>query len=254
MMKHLKKIIFIITVFTVQIALTQNANSFFVEGNKLYQQQKYNEAIVQYQKIEKLDKHAIDVYYNLANAYYKLNKVAPSIYYYEKALQLSPNNQDVKVNLSFAKKMTLDNIEELPTTFFQKISKKTIQKLDYNSWAYIAVFFSFLFAVLFLIYHFTDKTSKKRFYFITGSLSFVLILLSLVFAFKTFSIDSFKHEAIVFAQQTEVRNAPLMSGDTVFELHEGTKVNVLETKDNWKKIKIGDGQIGWIIASEIKEL
>jgi len=35
-------------------------------------------------------------------------------------------------------------------------------------------------------------------------------------------------------------------------LHEGTKVIVLDTIDDWKKIKLADGKIGWIIASEIK--
>ncbi|HIP26686.1 MAG TPA: tetratricopeptide repeat protein, partial [Flavobacteriaceae bacterium] len=122
----------LILLFFVQIIFSQNANSFFVEGNKLYQQEKYLEAIEQYIQIEKLDKNSFAVYYNLANAYYKTNKVAPAIYYYEKALQIEPNNKDVLVNLGFAKRMTMDNIEELPTTALQKISKNTIQKLSFN--------------------------------------------------------------------------------------------------------------------------
>ncbi|MBT4679616.1 MAG: SH3 domain-containing protein, partial [Flavobacterium sp.] len=32
------------------------------------------------------------------------------------------------------------------------------------------------------------------------------------------------------------------------------KVRVLDTVDNWKKIRIADGKIGWIIADEIKIL
>jgi len=244
----------LILLFFVQIVFSQNANSFFVEGNKLYQQEKYLEAIEQYIQIEKLDKNSFAVYYNLANAYYKINKVAPAIYYYEKALQIEPNNKDVLVNLGFAKRMTMDNIEELPTTALQKISKNTIQKLSFNSWAYLAVFLSFLFATLFLVYHFSSSTVKKRLYFITGTLSFVLMLLSVFFAFQTYSISQNKQEAIIFAQQTDVKNAPTLSSETVFKLHEGTKISILETKDNWKKIKIIDGQTGWIIGSELKEL
>ena len=235
-------------------SFSQDANSFFVEGNKLYQQEKYQEAIDNYLKVEKQGKQSADLYYNLANAYYKSNKVAPAIYYYEKALQLAPNNKDIQVNLGFAKRMTLDNIEDLPTTLLQKLSKSTIEKLSYNSWAYVAVFLSFLFALLFLLYHFSDGTTKKRLYFITATTSFILILLSVFFAFHTYTKSKNKKEAIIFAQQTEVKNAPTLSGDTVFQLHEGTKVSVLETKDNWQKIKLSDGQTGWIIASELKEL
>ncbi len=244
---------FILLLF-VQVVFSQDANSFFVEGNKLYQQEKYTEAIDNYLKVEKQGKKSVDLYYNLGNAYYKSNKVAPAIYYYEKALQIAPNNKDVLVNLGFAKRMTLDNIEELPTSILQKLSKRTIEKLSYNSWAYIAVFLSFLFALLFLVYHFSSSTSKKRLYFITGTLSFIFMLVSVFFAFHTYRIDQSKNEAIIFAQQSTIKNAPTLSGETLFELHEGTKVSVLETKDNWKKIKIIDGQTGWIIGSELKEL
>ena len=43
-----------------------------------------------------------------------------------------------------------------------------------------------------------------------------------------------------------------MNSEEVFILHEGTKVFVLDALDNWKKIKLADGKLGWIIADEIK--
>ena len=135
-----------------------------------------------------------------------------------------------------------------------KVSKKTIQKLHFDSWAYIAVSLSFLFAVLFLLYHFSNNTPKKRLYFITGTMSFILMLFSVFFAYKANFITNNKLEAIIFAQQTTIKVAPILSSETAFKLHEGTKVFVLETMDNWKKIKVADGQTGWIISSELKEL
>ena len=48
--------------------------------------------------------------------------------------------------------------------------------------------------------------------------------------------------------------APTLNSEEVFTLHEGAKVLVLDTVDNWKKIKLVDGKLGWIIAEEIKEL
>ena len=60
--------------------------------------------------------------------------------------------------------------------------------------------------------------------------------------------------AIVFAEETSVRNAPTLNSEEVFTLHEGTKVTVLDSIDDWKKIKLADGKIGWIIAEEIKLL
>jgi SH3-like domain-containing protein len=43
-----------------------------------------------------------------------------------------------------------------------------------------------------------------------------------------------------------------MNSDKIFTLHEGTKVLVLDSVDNWKKIRIADGKIGWISTEEIK--
>ena len=61
-------------------------------------------------------------------------------------------------------------------------------------------------------------------------------------------------EAIIFSGQTQVKSAPTNSSEIYFELHEGTKVLVLESLDNWKKIKIADGKMGWIKVSDLKEI
>ena len=45
-----------------------------------------------------------------------------------------------------------------------------------------------------------------------------------------------------------------MSSEEVFELHEGTRVIILDELDNWKKIKIADGKVGWIDDTELKEI
>jgi uncharacterized protein YgiM (DUF1202 family) len=55
-------------------------------------------------------------------------------------------------------------------------------------------------------------------------------------------------------EKTEVRNSPTLNSEVVFTLHEGTKVLVLDLVDDWKKIKLKDGKLGWIIADEIKML
>ena len=70
-----------------------------------------------------------ELYFNLGNAYYKTNKIGPSIYYYEKALSLDPTDSDVLNNLSFAQKMTIDRIEVLPVSFGERFRKATILQL-----------------------------------------------------------------------------------------------------------------------------
>ena len=56
-------------------------------------------------------KHSSELYFNLANAHYKLNNIDPSLYYYAQALLLNTNDDDIENNIAFAKNMTIDEID-----------------------------------------------------------------------------------------------------------------------------------------------
>jgi len=250
----MKKTIFIFVFLTGWFGYTQNLDSLFTNANKLYQQESYMEALELYQEVENKQFESSALYYNMANIYYKTNQVAPAIYYYEKALKLDPNNKDIAFNLDFAQRMTLDNIEALPKSLGEKFRDGVILKFTYNAWAIIAVSLAFLFAILFLLYHFSYNTVKKRIYFITSILSAVFVALSMFFAIKNNHYIKTTKTAIIFAAQTQVKSAPTKTSDVNFELHEGTKVYILEFLDNWRKIKIADGKTGWMDVEDLKEL
>jgi tetratricopeptide (TPR) repeat protein len=249
----MKKLVLFFLIFANAIA-AQNVDSLFIAANNLYKNGKFLDAIETYKEIEATKLVSSELYYNFGNSYYKLNKVGPTIYYYELALKIDPLNEDVKNNLVFAKRLALDAIEELPKTVLQKFNQNYLQKLSYNQWAIVVVMLSFLAALLFLLFYFAEAPSKKRGYFVTSILSFIFLIASLFITYNQYNYSKNNIEAIVFAEKTEVRNAPTLNSEVVFTLHEGTKIKVLDTIDNWKKIKIADGKIGWIIADEIKEL
>jgi tetratricopeptide (TPR) repeat protein len=234
--------------------MAQDPDSLFVQANELYRQENYTEALKAYEEIEAMDQESWALYYNIGNIHYKMNRVAPAIFYYEKALKLRPDQQDVRFNLEFANQMVLDNIEPLPRNLGQRFMDAVILKLTYETWAKIAVGLAFLFALLFLMYHFSYSTGKKRFYFITSIITVILVTTSVFFAFRNQLYVKNNREAIIFATEAEVMNAPTTTSEAYFELHEGTKATVLESLDNWKKIRIADGKIGWIEEKDLKEI
>ena len=247
----MKKIL-ILLVFIAQNLFSQTAEELFSKGNEEYKLEHYSEAIIHYQKIEDLGLSSSELYYNLGNCYYKLNQVAASILNYEKALLLDPLNEDAQTNLIFAKRLTVDNIKEIPLTIFQKLDATIIKKLSFNEWAFSAVIFSILGSIFFLLFYFSFTPSKKRLFFITSIISFLLLIVTSFFTVKEYSYVNSTVVAIIFSEKSEVKNAPTMNSDKIFTLHEGTKVLVLDTVDNWKKIRIADGKIGWISTEEIK--
>ena len=249
----MKKIL-ILLLLIANVLNAQDEQKIFESANEMYRQQNYEKAIEYYKTLEKYNLISSELFYNLGNSYYKLNKVGPSIYYYEKALKLNPLNKDVQNNLVFARRLALDNIEELPKTVFQKLNSRYLQKLSYNQWAIVSIVFCVMGSLLFLLFYFSNQPRSKRTFFVTSLISFLFLIISLTITYNQFSYFKNNKVAIVFAEETEVRNAPSLNSEEVFTLHEGTKVIVLDTIDEWKKIKIADGKIGWIIADDIQLL
>ena len=251
----MKKLFFFLCMLSSTIFVAQTSTqNLFKNANDLYKEGKFEEAIEIYKQIEATDVVSSELYYNLGNAYYKLNNVANTIYNYEKALLLDPLNKDAANNLEFARRMTIDNIEELPKTFLQRLEINYLQKLSYNQWAKLSIAFSFLGAILFLLFYFSTISNKKRIYFVTSIFSFLLLIISVFITYHQYQKAINTKYAIVFSPKVSVNNAPTLNSDDIFELHEGTKVSVLDAVDNWKKIKLADGKIGWISLEDIKML
>ena len=246
----------ILVVFLMAIGSTSLAqNALFEKGNALYNDGKFQEAINAYKEILSADKHSAEVYFNLANAYYKTNQVAPSIYYYEKALQLSPNDKDIQNNLAFAQNMTIDAIDIIPEVGFTKLINNTTNTFSFDAWSLIAISGVILFVMLFLIYYFSYSTARKRLLFVSSFACLILGLIALTFAFKKYDMVQNDRPAIVFAEESEIKTEPNLRSDNAFSLHEGTKVQVLEDfDDNWSKIQLSDGKTGWILKNNIKLL
>lgn len=92
-------------IFTFQFALaSESIDATFKKANDLYNKGDYEQALQSFESIINQGNESADLYFNIANCYYKLGKVAPSIYNYEKALLLNPDDEAIQTNLSFAQK------------------------------------------------------------------------------------------------------------------------------------------------------
>lgn len=250
----MKKASILLILLVSIFAKAQSPNKLFEQANSLYQEGNYTKAIEVYNQIEKNQFISEDLYYNLGNCYYKLNQIAPAIYHYEKALKINPANANAKNNLTFANRMKIDVIEALPKTFWQKVSKTIIQKFSYDTWAVLAIISAFLGAILFLGYYFFYSSVKKVLFFNLSIIAFVCFLITTFFAFNNYHTTTNTREGIIFSAKVEVKNAPSEKSDTDFTLHEGTKVFLIDKVNQWQKIKLANGKIGWITKDNLKEI
>lgn len=246
----MKKLLFLILLLALPVA-AQN-ESLFEKGNSAYNEGNYEAAINNYEQILENGETSADLYYNLANSYYKLNDLAPSIYYYEKALQLDPNDRDIKNNLAIAQNLVIDDVSAGEPSGLFGFWQNFTSVFSFNGWGWVAIIFSFLFAVLFVVYYFSNKTLVKRIMFTISMVCIFLAVLSLVFAFQQKSGISNNDYAIIFSQEAPVREEPTLRSTESFYLHEGTKIKIIERYQDWIKFELPNGLQGWMDKSEVK--
>jgi len=230
------------------------AQSGFEKGNELYRKGDFQAAADAYESVLKSKKESAELYFNLANAYYKLNRVAPAIYNYEKALLLNPDDSEIANNLKFAQKLQIDEVKETPKVGFRKMIEDFTSQVHYDTWAKFAIGGAFMVLLFFIGYYFSAITLVKRIFFVMMFVGIGFIALTIFAAIFEKSTDSLERPAIVFASVAGVKSEPEKQAQDAFILHEGTKVYVLESLDNWKKVELLDGNQGWIEQSAIREL
>ena len=226
----------------------------FSNGIQYYNEGEYQKAISSFMTILENGQHSSSLYFNLGNSFYKINDVANSIFYFEKALQLSPNDKDIANNLSFSKNMLIDKIEILPTNQIKQFSNYILGIFDVNQWLYSGFIILYISAFFFLFYFFNSKTTLKKNYFIAS-------IVSLCFATGFISLGITKNLnqksnlfAIIFDQKIDFRTEPNYRSEVLFNLHEGTKVLIKEELNDWVFVEIQDGNKGWIETQSIKKI
>jgi len=250
-----KKLIILIILFVLETSFGQTTPEFlFNEGNKAYNAADYENAISLYEQTIKMGNHSAELYYNLGNANYRLNKVAESIYYFEKAKLMRPKDKDILTNSAFANNMTIDAIEKIPISQIDQINKFIIEIFSFEIWTYFTLILLWIFTILFLGYLFFIRTILKRRFFFSS----LGILLLFIFSFSiTYSIDQNEKNrkfAILFSKQIDIWSEPNQQGDRLFVLHEGTKIQLLDSLEEWQKIRIANGSEGWIKEALFKKI
>ena len=249
------KLIFLVIFSFFGMSYGQTTPEFlFNEGNKAYNEGNYENAIGLYEQTLKMGKHSADVYYNLGNANYRLNKVAESVYYFEKAMLMRPKDKDFIINSAFANNMTIDAIEKIPVSQIDQIRNSIIETFSFEIWTYLTIILLWIFTILFLAYLFFVWARLKRIFFFTSLTILLLFILSFSITYSIEQNEKNKKFAILFSKQTDIWSEPNQQADRLFVLHEGSKMQLLDSLEEWQKIRIANGSEGWIKAASFKKI
>ena len=231
----------------------QSLDSIFDSSNDFYTNGNYQMAIEGYKRILNSGFESAELYYNLGNAFYKLNNIPESNFFYEKARSILPDDEDVLINLSFAQNLRIDKIEKLPISQTQNLKINILKMFSEKGWSILLITLAWATCISLILYLSINKSIQKRIFF---SQSIILLIMAIVILIINIEKKELNNEkfAIVFDKEVEVWSEPNRISELKFLLHEGTKVKQIDTIQDWVNIQLENGTLGWIQSSTIKIL
>ena len=219
-------------------------DSLFSIGNRYFSIEKYDYALDAYLAIlEKVENP--DLYFNIGNTYYRQGNLGQAIWAYEKGIQLSPLHKDLKYNLDFVNARVKDRIEVPKGILFiemYRTIKRNVKLNDLLLWGGIMMLLA-SFATFFKVFNILDNIFAYR---MTVILFIFSLLLHMIALDKYWEISD-KNEGIIISSIVNVRSAPIDRDEKIiFRIHEGLKVDIVQSQPGWFEIILLDGKKGWI--------
>ncbi len=251
----MKRAILIFTLIAVSMASVamEHRDSIWNAGVECYAAEDYEVALRSFKALEEEGYVSPHLYYNIGNTYYKMSGyIAYAILYYERALKLDPSYKDAQSNLEFVHQFTVDKIETVPEFVLVTWFKSFRSILSSDGWAYVSLASLIISLILLLVFRFGRSMVLRKMSFAFAIIITTFMLLSLIFSFGLKGEMESRDGAIVVNPVSAVKSSPNASGTSLFIIHEGTKVTVMEELGQWNKVELSDGRQGWISKGDIE--
>lgn len=232
------------------------ADSLWTAGVEAYADGRYADAARDWTTLAEDAPESAELWYNIGNASYQIGDYAHAVLGYERALRLDPSFDDARYNLERVAEH-LDKIDAVPESPLRRAARSVSHWLPANTWALLAAVFFAGAIVLALAFFRSGRRGWRIAGFYGGITALLLFSGSLWMSVRQYREYTAKDQrcAVVMLQRTSVRNAPSGSGSIeLFELHAGTKVELLDEMNGWTEVRIADGNRGWLRSADLEEI
>ena len=242
--------------------LTAAAQTLTEQAEAAYNNDDYNKALQLYQQAAKDEGTSSELFYNIGNVYYKLDKNGMAILYYERALLLDPNNQDARNNLDFVNGKANLSIDR-GSTYWKDSLDEIVRSQSASTWGKIGIICFFAFIVAVAVYIFMNAVIVRKIGFFGGGILLICAILANVCAFYVQAEVSIHNKAIVVVPSATLSTSPRTPKDKTeeaFLLNEGTKVEIIDSvsnsvaggKEKWLDVRADDTHRAWINAKDVE--
>lgn len=249
----------LIAAVTMALGAMAAGNSLVEQGNKAYEAKQYKKAVELYHKAMS-DGASAQLFYNMGNAYYRLNDRAGAILYYEKVLKLDPGNADARFNVQFVREKA-QLVDDNGANYFSSLLGDWVSRASSNAWA-VTAFIALLLALAGIAcYRIVDNVTLRKVGFFGAIAMAAIMILALVCSIYMHNRCTGTHYAIIMTDKAPALKTPPIHNinnkeeAVAFTLREGTKVEIVDSillkgsNPVWYKIEAPDGKQGWMSKS-----
>jgi tetratricopeptide (TPR) repeat protein len=231
---------------TLNAFAAEPLGELFSKANLHFQKQEYDSAEKIFNTILQNDSSLAEVWFNLGNVYFRKGQLAKTILCYERAKKLSPADDDIDFNLHVANLRVTDKIDPLPRIFYLQWIDAASFWFASGDWALIIIMLFWLMVIFLLCYFLIPSIIIRKLAFFSAVVAVLLMISSYALSLHQQNLIYGTERAVITSASVYVKSSPDEKSSDLFILHEGTKVDVLDELNGWKKIRIASGSIGWV--------
>lgn len=221
------------------------------KATTFYTQKQFDSAAYYFEQVAARRPQNSELYYNLGNTYYRLNRIALSVLNYERALRVNPDYKKAKENLLLAQGRINNHIHPAGDVFFITWWQSVTRADRATMWAVLALI-SFTLIILSMMLRRFLRNGTRIPVQLPGIFTFICLCL-LVLAFAAANNSTRHNTAVVM-----VGDAPMMNdqqkGKPLALIPEGTTVRIKTERGNWAEIVLPDSRTGWLQISVIEKI
>lgn len=230
----------------------ETVNDAYIRALQDYYAGNYEKSVEGFERVLAVPIDHEDVHYNLGCAYFRLGKLGPAIYHFERALILDPAADDARFNLDLSRRQVRSRItDELKGVAGDSWWVRYVNIFRLKTWAilFLCLWWLTLGAVFAL--RFLHPGPLRAGLIASGSLmGLVSFICALLLAGRIY-LDTQMPMGIILPDQIAVREGPNMSTKTSFKLHAGLRVRLLNKDAGWMRIRLANGLEGWVPEQEV---
>lgn len=245
MKKKLFSIVALLAISTTVLATSVE------EGAQAMKNMDYRNAIDIYQTLIDEGKTSGELFYNVGVAHAELGNIGSSLFNFHRAEKAGLKSEDLVHNMQLVSEQRIDEIEVIPEFFLARFWDSWRHLLGSNLWGILSLIFVVGSIYGLFLWRTAEQRSRRKKGFSFGVPLLILAVLFSITGYSSANDRMFPDQGILLAKSIDLRSAPDTESAGILTIHEGVDIDVQDEIGDWIKVRLLNGQEGWLPTTEV---